>query len=36
MESALAWLTRGDPSYDPNLIGAISQAKVTAALVEAG
>ena len=30
------WLVRDDPSYDPNLIGAITQAKVTAALVAAG
>jgi hypothetical protein len=32
----LSWLDRDDPSYDPNRIGAISQAKVMAALVEAG
>ncbi len=36
MEPRLPWLIRDDPSYDPNLIGSISQAKVMAALVEAG
>jgi len=36
MGATLSWLTRDDPSYDPNLIGAISQAKVMAALTEAG
>src|SRR5262245_23409749 len=36
MQQRLPWLVRDDPSYDPNLIGAISQAKVMAALVEAG
>ncbi len=36
MSETQPWLDRNDPSYDPNLIGAISQAKVTAALVEAG
>jgi hypothetical protein len=29
-------MDRDNPSYDPNLIGAISQAKVIAGLVEAG
>ena len=36
MRQLLPWMIRDDPSYDPNLIGAISQAKVMAALVEAG
>src|SRR6266542_2083306 len=36
MPGVLPWMVRTDPSYDPNLIGAISQAKVLAALVEAG
>jgi hypothetical protein len=36
MEGPARWLIRADPSYDPNRIGAISQAKVIAALVEAG
>lgn len=36
MQPTLPWLVRDNPSYNPNLIGAISQAKVMAALVEAG
>lgn len=36
MESRAPWLVRGDPAYDPNRIGAITQAKVAAALVAAG
>jgi PD-(D/E)XK endonuclease len=36
MRPPLPWMVRGDPSYDPNLIGAISQAKVMAALAAAG
>lgn len=31
-----SWKNRDSPDYDPNLIGAISQAKVVAALIEAG
>jgi hypothetical protein len=31
-----AWTYRCHPNYDPNQIGAISQARVAAALVEAG
>jgi hypothetical protein len=30
------WLIRDDPAYDPNRIGAISEAKVITALVQAG
>jgi hypothetical protein len=36
MRPLLPWLTRDDPAYDPNRIGAISHAKIMAALVEAG
>jgi hypothetical protein len=36
MRRSLQWMNRDDPSYDPNLIGAISQAKIQAALVQAG
>jgi hypothetical protein len=36
MSELPGWLIRDDPAYDPNRIGAISQAKVIAALVEAG
>src|SRR5262245_41881983 len=36
MSRLLPWMVRDDPSYDPNLIGAISRAKVIAALAEAG
>jgi hypothetical protein len=36
MQRLLPWMIRGNPSYDPNRIGAISQAKIIAALVEAG
>jgi hypothetical protein len=36
MRPTLPWLVRDNPCYDPNRIGAISQAKVMAALVEAG
>jgi hypothetical protein len=32
----LDWMVRGNPEYDPNLIGAISQAKILAALTAAG
>jgi hypothetical protein len=36
MPNRLAWMVRDDPSYDPNRIGAISQAKVLSALTVAG
>lgn len=36
MGSLLKWMERDNPSYDPNRIGAISQAKVMAALTAAG
>jgi hypothetical protein len=36
MEGRLPWLNRDNPEYDPNRIGAITQAKVLAALVAAG
>lgn len=36
MGSPLDWMLRDHPSYDPNRIGAISQAKILAALTEAG
>jgi len=31
-----AWMVQDDPSYDPNRIGAVSQAKVLTALIMAG
>src|SRR5262249_40775627 len=36
MRPTLPWMVRDNPCYDPNRIGAISQAKVMAALIEAG
>ena len=36
MDSLPDWMRRDHPAYDPNRIGAISQAQVMAALVEAG
>ncbi|MCI0464418.1 MAG: group I intron-associated PD-(D/E)XK endonuclease [Gemmataceae bacterium] len=36
MESRLPWLIRDNPCYDPNRIGAISEAKIITALVAAG
>ena len=36
MPGPLAWMVREDPSYDPNRIGAVSQAKVLSALTVAG
>src|SRR5205807_2356768 len=36
MDGRLPWLIRDNPEYDPNLIGAITHAKVAAALVGAG
>jgi hypothetical protein len=36
MRQRMPWLNRDDPSYDPNRIGAITEAKVTTALIEAG
>jgi hypothetical protein len=36
MDSSLSWMERDNPNYDPNRIGAISQAKVLAALTAAG
>ncbi len=36
MRQRMPWLNRDDPSYDPNRIGAITEAKVMTALVEAG
>ncbi|HEY7428102.1 MAG TPA: group I intron-associated PD-(D/E)XK endonuclease [Gemmataceae bacterium] len=36
MESPLEWMERDNPHYDPNRIGAVSQAKILAALVAAG
>ena len=36
MPSSMDWLARDNPSYDPNRIGAISQAKILAALTLAG
>src|ERR1700737_4212965 len=36
MPAILPWMKRDDPSYDPNLIAAITHAKVLAALVGAG
>lgn len=36
MQPTPPWLIRDDPRYDPNLIGAISQAKIINAVVAAG
>jgi hypothetical protein len=36
MDSSHDWMERDNPHYDPNRIGAISQAKVLAALTVAG
>jgi hypothetical protein len=36
MGPSLDWMERGNPHYDPNRIGAVSQAKVLAALTAAG
>jgi hypothetical protein len=36
VQSPPAWMCRDNPSYDPNRIGAVTQIKVMAALVEAG
>src|SRR6266542_3815896 len=36
MRQRMPWLNRDDPSYDPNRIGAITEAKVLTALIEAG
>jgi hypothetical protein len=36
MDSSLDWMERDNPHYDPNRIGAITQAKVMAALTAAG
>jgi hypothetical protein len=36
MGSLPDWLTRDNPGYDPNRIGAVSQAKILAALTAAG
>lgn len=36
MASSLEWMERDNPHYDPNRIGAVSQAKVLAALTAAG
>lgn len=36
MDTSLEWMERDNPNYDPNRIGAISQAKVLAALTAAG
>jgi len=36
MQPIPPWMVRADPSYDPNLIGSISHARVFSALVAAG
>ncbi len=36
MQPSLDWLVRDHPDYDPNRIGAVSQAKILAALTLAG
>lgn len=36
MRDVEPWMVRDDPSYDPNRIGAVSLAKVIAALAETG
>src|SRR5437660_414590 len=36
MQPVLDWMRRDNPCYDPNRIGAVSQAKVLAALTMAG
>src|SRR5262249_58072831 len=36
MQPIPPWMVRTDPSYDPNLIGSISHARVFSALVAAG
>jgi hypothetical protein len=36
MQQSLEWMARDNPGYDPNRIGAISQAKILAALTVAG
>ena len=36
MDSSLDWMERDNPHYDPNRIGAVSQAKVLSALTAAG
>jgi hypothetical protein len=36
MRPAPDWMNRDHPSYDPNRIGAISEARIIAALIEAG
>jgi hypothetical protein len=36
VDTSLEWMERDNPHYDPNRIGAISQAKVLAALTAAG
>lgn len=36
MDSSLDWMERDNPGYDPNRIGAISQAKILTALTAAG
>jgi hypothetical protein len=36
MESTPEWMARDNPNYDPNRIGAISQAKILSALTVAG
>ncbi len=36
VDTSLEWMERDNPHYDPNRIGAVSQAKVLAALTAAG